>query len=116
MEALENLVKINKLQKEPFDQAEFDGMLNAAKNRLNDAGLDGLSKDSRFLLSYGAAHILSLAALRWYGYRSDSRYLVFQCLQHTVDFSTAQWRILDDCHRKRNLAEYEEIWISVTLF
>lgn len=82
-------------------------MLNAAKNRLNDAGLDGLSKDSRFLLSYGAAHILSLAALRWYGYRSDSRYLVFQCLQHTVDFSTAQWRILDDCHRKRNLAEYE---------
>ncbi|MCB1594096.1 MAG: hypothetical protein KDI76_04205 [Xanthomonadales bacterium] len=107
MEALENLVKINKLQKEPFDQAEFDGMLNAAKNRLNDAGLDGLSKDSRFLLSYGAAHILSLAALRWYGYRSDSRYLVFQCLQHTVDFSTAQWRILDDCHRKRNLAEYE---------
>src|SRR5690554_903372 len=45
--------------------------------------------------------------LRWHGYRSDNRYLVFQCLQHTVGFSNAQWRVLDKCHKKRNLAEYE---------
>ena len=50
---------------------------------------------------------LALAALRFHGYRSDSRYLVFQCLQHTLDLPAEQWRVLDQAHRKRNLAEYE---------
>lgn len=107
MKALENLVKVKQIQREPFDQSEFDGMLNAAQNKLKDSNLDGLSQDSRFMLAYGAAHALSLAALRFHGYRTDSRYLVFQCLQHTVGFSNAQWRVLDSCHKKRNLAEYE---------
>jgi hypothetical protein len=107
IETLENLVKINKLNKEPFDPSEYNGMLQTAKTKLQDSRLDGLSKDSQFTLSYGAAHALSLAALRWHGYRTDSRYLVFQCLQHTVGFTNAQWRVLDQCHQKRNLAEYE---------
>jgi len=107
MDILDNLVKTGQLHKEPFNQSEFNGMIKAAKNKIKDAQLDGLSMDSQFLLSYGAAHALALAALRWHGYRSDSRYLVFQCLQHTVGFSNAQWRVLDKCHKKRNLAEYE---------
>lgn len=107
IEFLENLSTIKKLHKEPFDLSEFQGMLLSAKNKLQDSRLDGLSKDSQFSLSYGAAHALSLAALRWHGYRSDNRYLVFQCLQHTVGFTNAQWRVLDQCHQKRNLAEYE---------
>ncbi|MBC7184384.1 MAG: hypothetical protein H5U30_12545 [Marinobacter sp.] len=49
----------------------------------------------------------TFAALRHLGYRSDNRYLVFQCLQHTLDLPSAKWRILDQAHRKRNLAEYE---------
>ena len=40
-------------------------------------------------------------------YRPESRYLVFQCLQHTVELPQEQWRVLDQAHRKRNLAEYE---------
>jgi hypothetical protein len=32
---------------------------------------------------------------------------VFQCLQHTVDLPSEQWRVLDQAHRKRNLGEYE---------
>ena len=31
----------------------------------------------------------------------------FQCLQHTLDLPKEQWRVLDQAHRKRNLAEYE---------
>ena len=50
---------------------------------------------------------MALAALRWHGYRSDARYLVFQCLQHTVGLETSKWRVLDKCHHCRNLAEYE---------
>ena len=66
-----------------------------------------LSLESRFDLAYNAAHVLSLAALRYRGYRSESRYLVFQCLQHTINLPKEQWRVLDQVHRKRNLAEYE---------
>ena len=62
---------------------------------------------SRFDLAYNAAHALSLAALRRHGYRSESRYHVFQCLPHTVGLEHTQWRVLDDAHRRRNLAEYE---------
>lgn len=107
MEALDNLVKTHLLQREPPDQAEFDGMVTAAATKLADVKLLGLSTDSQFSLAYGAAHALALAALRWHGYRSDKRYLVFQCLKHTLQFEDAQWRVLDQCHRRRNLAEYE---------
>jgi hypothetical protein len=62
---------------------------------------------SRFDLDYNAAHALSLAALRKQGYRSENRYLVFQCLQYTLELPNEQWRILDQAHRKRNIAEYE---------
>jgi len=107
MDALDNLVKTHLLQREPPDQAEFDGMVTAAATKLADVKLQGLSTDSQFSLAYGAAHALALAALRWHGYRSDKRYLVFQCLKHTLRFEDAQWRVLDQCHRRRNLAEYE---------
>ncbi|MFV1984354.1 MAG: hypothetical protein ACC657_12505 [Thiohalomonadales bacterium] len=104
---LENLVKINKLKVEPPDQREFDGMVSSAKRRLQDAKIDSLSEDSQFSLAYGAAHALALAAMRWHGYRSDNRYLVFQCLQDTIGLENAKWRVLDKCHKQRNIAEYE---------
>lgn len=50
---------------------------------------------------------MALAALRAQGYRSEDRYLVFQCLPHTLGWTADQWRILNYCHKKRNLAEYE---------
>ena len=104
---LDNLVKTGKLKKEPADQGEFDGMLRSARSRLQDAKIEGLSDDGRFSLAYGAAHALALASLRWHGYRSDSRYIVFQCLEHTLGLESAKWRVLDACHKQRNLAEYE---------
>lgn len=107
MKALDNLVSINQLKTEPADAKEFAGMLRAGNTKLNDSQIVGLSDDSQFSLAYSAAHAFSLAALRWHGYRSDSRYLVFQCLQHTLDLAKPKWRVLDQCHKARNLAEYE---------
>lgn len=107
MKELDNLVKINQLKVEPVDANEFAGMIRAGETKLKDALIDGLSEDSQFSLAYGAAHAFSLAALRWHGYRSDSRYLVFQCLQHMLGLAKAKWRVLDKCHNARNLAEYE---------
>ena len=77
LEKLDNLVKINQLKEEPPDQKEFDEMVASAKRRLQDAQIEGLSDEGRFSLAYGAAHSISLAAMRWHGYRSENRYLVF---------------------------------------
>jgi hypothetical protein len=109
MKELDNLVKINQLKTEPADAHEFSGMLHAGDVKLKDASIEGLSEDSQFALAYSAAHAFSLAALRWHGYRSDNRYLVFQCLQHTIGLDKAKWRVLDKCHNLRNLAEYEGV-------
>ena len=107
IENLENLVGIKQLKSEPPDQHEFERLVNAAVDRLNDARNSSLSYASRFDLAYNAAYGLALAALRAAGYRSDKRYIVFQCLVHTVRLSKAQARTLSICHERRNLAEYE---------
>ncbi|MDE0246116.1 MAG: hypothetical protein OXM59_12330 [Gammaproteobacteria bacterium] len=104
---LNNLVRIGKLKLEPPARAELEGLLRSGSLRLADSRRTDISLESRFDLAYNATHALALAALRAEGYRADSRYLVFQCLQHTVGLSNAQWRVLDQAHRKRNLSEYE---------
>jgi len=106
-EKLENLVKIRQLKVEPASKEEIAGLLRSGAVRLADAKTESLSNESRFDLAYNAAHALSLAALRGAGYRSESRYLVFQCTQHTLDLAAEHWRVLDQAHRQRNLAEYE---------
>jgi hypothetical protein len=104
---LENLVRSGGLNKEPPDRKECEGLLRSAIDRLKDAHSPALSFASRFDLAYNAAHALALTALRLQGYRSDKRYLVFQCLVHTVDAGKAQVRMFALCHERRNLAEYE---------
>lgn len=107
LQPLENLIKSGGLKREPPDQQEFDGLVSSARRQLRDADVEGLSDEGRFSFLYGAAHALGVAALRWHGYRSGKRYLVFQSLQHTANFEASQWRVLNACHRQRNLAEYE---------
>ncbi len=105
--ALDNLARIGQLKAEPRNEAEVLRMLAMARTRLADARLENLSLEGRFTSAYNAAHVASLAALRWHGYRSENRYTVFQCLAHTLHWPASRWRILDLAHQKRNLAEYE---------
>lgn len=101
---LERLVGIGKLKREPGAQAEIDGLIRSARSRLTDSANPALALESRFDLAYNAAHALSLAALRWKGYRSDNRYVAFQA---TVGLGPAVWRVLATCHQRRNALEYE---------
>lgn len=106
-ENLRNLVKAGSLKEEPPAEDEIASLLRSGLARLEDAKNTSLSIDSRFDLAYNAAHALSLAALRLAGYRARSRYIVFQCLKHTLDLPDEQWRVLDQAHNRRNIAEYE---------
>ena len=109
-EKLDALVKIGTLHVESSDTEEVESLVLSAKVRLIDATNSALSIESRFDLAYNASHSLALAALRKSGYRSSKRYLVFQCLEHTLGIPTENWRILDSAHRKRNNAEYEGVF------
>ena len=104
---LENLVKTGQFKKESKNLSEFSGLLRSGETRLTDACSKKLALESRFDLAYNAAHSLALAALRWHGYRSNHRYLVFQVLPHTLGLGPEGWRVLEKCHHQRNLAEYE---------
>ncbi|MFA7941219.1 hypothetical protein ACEK06_02005 [Pseudomonas brenneri] len=104
---LENLQRSGGLKAEPPDRKECEGLMRSAKDRLRDARTAQLSFSSRFDLAYNAAHSIALTALRLQGYRSDKRYLVFQCLTHTTDTGKVQVRLFVLCHERRNLAEYE---------
>ena len=104
---LTNLARVGKLAIESGTHGEIKGLLTSGSERLADARNEGLALSSRFDLAYNAAHAFSLAALRWHGYRSDSRYLVFQVLPHTLGLPAAVWRVLAKAHEVRNVAEYE---------
>ncbi len=104
---LDNLVKTGQLKVEKFDELEFNGLIRSGKTRLKDANNPTLAEESRFDLAYNAAHSIALAALRWHGYRSVNRYLVFQVLPYTLEVNQEIWRILAKCHERRNIAEYE---------
>jgi hypothetical protein len=104
---LDRLVAGGTLKLEAPAPREIEGLIRSGAARLHDAEQTSLSVEGRFDLAYNAAHALALAALRWHGYRPDKRYIVFQALAHTLDLPAAQWRVLDDAHRRRNLIEYE---------
>ena len=107
LEALSNLAKIGKIKAEPMNRAEIDRMLVMARKRLADSSYPQVSQEGRFTSVYNAIHGAALAALRWHGYRSENRYIVFQSLGQTLAWPASQWRVLDAAHQKRNLAEYE---------
>src|SRR5438552_1668533 len=88
---LRNLVAARKLKAEPPDRQEFDKLMTAGRARLMDARRQELTWESRFDLAYNAAHAFALAALRRLGYRSDNRYLLFQCLAHTLGIGAGAW-------------------------
>ncbi len=107
-QALENLSGPGKaLKAEPPDAREIAGLIRTGTARLTDARNASLALESRFDLAYNAAHALCLAALRSKGYRAGNRYIVFQVLPHTLGLGAEVWRVLDMCHNKRNLGEYE---------
>jgi hypothetical protein len=106
--AFENLCGAgNPPKAEPPDANEFAGLKRSVLARLKDAGTTSLSLEGRFDLAYNAAHALCFAALRWHGYRSSNRYIVFQMLPHTLGLGPVVWRVLSKCHDLRNLGEYE---------
>ena len=105
--ALDNLAKIGQIKQEPSARSEIETHLQSGRDRLHDACAPGISLSGKFLLGYSAAYAFSLAALRKQGYRPANRYIVFQCLPHTLAVGAEVWRVLAEAHDVRNGFEYE---------
>jgi hypothetical protein len=104
---LDNMVKIRQLSVGGATESEVGNLIERGLKKLRDSKRVDLDPESQFDLVYNAAHALSLAALRYAGYRSENRYTVFQCTQHTINLEPEFWRVLDGAHKDRNIAEYE---------
>lgn len=104
---LENLVQTGQLKREKPSHSEIEGLITSGHARLNDSTNTQNSLEGRFDLAYNAAHALAHAALRRLGYRSDSRYAVFQALPDSLGVPAEVWRMLAKCHTLRNEFEYE---------
>ena len=104
---LENLVEVGKLTVARRSAAEIETLIQKSVGLLQDARQRTLTPMSRFMLTYGAAHGLALAALWRRGYRSEDRYTVFACLPHTTTLDGISQRTLVSAHRARNQMEYE---------
>jgi hypothetical protein len=107
---LERLARAGELKPERFTHGELESLLHTATTLLADAKRSELSSESRFRLVYGASYALASAALRLHGYRSESRYLVFQCLEHTAALDRSQALLFSLCHDRRNRAEYTGVF------
>jgi hypothetical protein len=83
---LDNLVRTGQLKHTAPDADEYKALVHSGEARLTDAAKKNLALESRFDLAYNAAHALSLAALRRLGYRSESRYTVFQACRTRLAF------------------------------
>ncbi len=105
----ERLARNRDLAAEAPDRKEFEGLVRSGLARLTDAENKTNSLDSRFDLAYNAAHALCLAALRYRGFRSSKRYIVFQVLPDTLALGPSVWRVLDKAHKMRNQSEYEGV-------
>ena len=101
------LDQLRDLKAEPPDPQEIQRLVAVAETWLYDSSKTDLSPETRFVLAYGAAHAVCVAALRRLGYRTEKRYLVFQLLPTTLGIGPDVWRVLDKAHEKRNLLEYE---------
>ena len=106
---LERLADRRHLEREPASAKELATLVTTGERRLADASRSSNSLESRFTLAYDAAHAFALVALRRAGYRSTSRYLVFQCLEQTLSVPANTRRLLAAAHERRNKFLYDGV-------
>lgn len=105
-ESLDNLARIGSLKAETVSAGEIERLIRSGLARLMDAKNTSLTMESRFDLAHNATYALAQAALWASGYRAAQRYLVFQCLRHTLDLPPEKCQVLDQAHSRRNVIEY----------
>jgi hypothetical protein len=109
--SLENLLKINQLQRHTASAQEVQRLLAAASRNLADSGVEGISDETRFDAAYKAIMQCAMVGLMGNGYRPSTttpghHQTMLQSLGHTMGLGNEVWIVLDSLRKKRNLNDY----------
>ena len=109
--SLENLLKINQLQRHEAKAEEVQRLLAAAERNLADCAVPGLSDETRFVAAYKAIMQCAMLGLMAHGYRPSTtsprhHQTMIQTLGLTLAVDQAFWVVLDSLRKKRNLNDY----------
>lgn len=109
--SLENLLKINQLQRHTATAQEVQRLLAAVSRNLADSGVVGLSDETRFDAAYKAIMQCAMVGLLANGYRPSTttpghHQTMIQSLNHTLGVGAEVWVVLDALRKKRNLNDY----------
>jgi hypothetical protein len=114
---LDNLLRIGKLKAHVADKAEIARLLGAAARGLADAGVAGLSSDSRLDLAYRAIMQAALIAMLANGYRpatneAGHHQVLIQALPKTAGIPAERVAVLDAFRAARNRTDYRGVPVS----
>lgn len=109
--SLENLLKINQLQRHTATAREVQRLLAAASRNLADSGVEGLSDETRFDAAYKAIMQCAMVGLMANGFRPSTtmpghHQTMIQSLGLTLGVGNEVWVVLDALRKKRNLNDY----------
>ena len=109
--SLENLLKIQQLQRHTATPQEIQRLMAAANRNLADSGVAGLSDETRFDAAYKAIMQCAMVGLLANGYRPSTtmpghHQTMIQSLGLTMGLGNEVWIVLDSLRKKRNLNDY----------
>lgn len=109
--SLENLVKINQLQRHTTNAHEVQRLLTAATRNLADSKTTSISDETRFDAAYKAIMQCAMVGLLAHGYRPSTttpghHQTMIQTLEQTLGVPKEMWIVLDSLRKKRNLNDY----------
>ena len=115
--SLENLLKINRLQKHDASPNSILKLLASAERNLNDARAQNISVENRFDAAYKAILQCAMAAMWANGYRTPTsvpghHMTAIQALPLTIGVDKESVIVLDALRKQRNLSDYEGDSIS----
>jgi len=94
-----------------YTRREIDNLIRIAERDLNDAAVEQLSNDRRFLLAYDAALKLATVPLNCAGYETHGQghhWITFQVLPELMGQDLEPVSIyLESCRTKRNVGTYD---------
>lgn len=109
--SLDNLLKINQLQRHTATADEIQRLLAAAQRNLADSAVQGLSDETRFDAAYKAIMQCAMVGLMANGFRPSTttpghHQTMIQTLGLTLGVDKTVWIVLDSLRKKRNLNDY----------
>ncbi len=109
---LENLLKIDRLQRHAASREAVQRLLQAAARNLVDARIAGVSGETRFDAAYKCIMQCAMVALWANGFRTSTsqpghHQTAIQSLPHTIGLEQSAVIVLDALRKQRNVNDYE---------